>query len=95
MAARNKAWTPTKVRERIRVSMLMRRLTDHVLGKVEMSTSQVQAATYLISQSIGAAPKTLEVSGQITHSYDNALLTLLNGSTTEGRDASGAQPLTH
>ena len=73
MAARKKAWTPSKVRERIRVSMLMRRLNDHVLGKCEMSTSQVQAATYLISQSIGKPAQAIEHSGSISHRHSNEM----------------------
>lgn len=95
MAARNadrkKAWTPTRVRERIRVGLLMRRLTDHVLGKVEMTTSQVQAATFLVSQSIGSAPKSVEHTGQINVvNYDAAVLGLLNGSAVEAGDAASA-----
>jgi hypothetical protein len=73
MAARKKAWTPTRVRERIRVSMLMRRLNDHVLGKCEMSPSQVQAATYLISQSIGKPAQSLVHSGEIGHRHSHEL----------------------
>lgn len=69
MAARKKAWTPSKVRERIRTSMLLRRLNDHVLGKVEMTPSQVQAATYLISQSIGKPAQAIEHSGSIRHQH--------------------------
>jgi hypothetical protein len=95
MAARNKAWTPTKVRERIRVSMLMRRLNNHVLGNIEMSQSQVVAATYLISQAIGKPAQAVEHSGSIAHTYDTMLLGLLNGRTVEAGDAPSAQPVTH
>src|SRR5687768_8804304 len=73
MAARNKAWTPSRVRERIRVSMLMRRLNDHVLGKAAMTPSQVQAATYLISQSIGKPAQAIEHSGSIRHQHANEM----------------------
>lgn len=91
MAARKKAWTPTKVRERIRVSMLIRRLNDHVLGKVEMTAAQVQSAIFLVNQGIGAPPKSVEHSGQINHvNYDAAVLGLLNGGTVERGDAERA-----
>jgi len=74
----------------------MRRLTDHVLGKVEMTSSQVQAATFLVSQSIGAPPKSVELSGQISHiNYDAAVLGIANGSTVEAGDAASANPVTH
>jgi hypothetical protein len=37
MAARKQLWHPQIVRDRIRTSQLVNRLTDHVLGKVEMT----------------------------------------------------------
>lgn len=93
MAARKTAWTPTKVRERIRVGLLLNRLRDHVLGKVAMTPSQVQAATYLVSQGIGAPPKSVELSGQVNVvNYDAAVLGLLNGSTVEAGDAASSPP---
>jgi hypothetical protein len=52
MAARNKAWTPEKVRQRIRTSMLVRRLKNHVLGKVEMSPTQLKAAEILLKKAL-------------------------------------------
>jgi hypothetical protein len=61
MAARNKAWTPAKVRERIQVSMLINRLHDHAFGKCEMTATQVKSACYLVSQAIGNPPS--EISG--------------------------------
>lgn len=88
MAARKTAWTPQKVRERIRVGLLLNRLRDHILGKVEMSQSQVDAAKYLVSQSIGSPPKSVELSGTVNHvNYDAAVLGLLNGRTAETGDS--------
>jgi hypothetical protein len=52
MAARNKAWTPEKVRQRIRASMLVRRLKNHVLGKVDMSPTQLKAAEILLKKAL-------------------------------------------
>ena len=52
MAARkvplHRAWTPEKVRERIRVTLIAKRLQKHVLGKVEMTATQVRAAEILL-----------------------------------------------
>jgi hypothetical protein len=61
MAARYRNWTPEIVRQRIRTSMLLRRLTDHVLGKVEMAPSQVTAG-------LGLLKKTLPDLASVEHS---------------------------
>jgi hypothetical protein len=50
--AQRGAWTPQKVRERIRVSMLMKRLTDHALGKNELSKTQIAAIRILLAKSL-------------------------------------------
>lgn len=66
MAARDRTWTPQKVRERIRVSMLVQRLQKHVLGKVKMSTTQVRAAEVLLSRTLPTLTQTdLNVDGQL------------------------------
>lgn len=59
--ARKRTWTPEIVRQRIRTSMIMRRLTDHVLGNVKMSPSQVAAG-------LGLLRKTLPDLSQVDHS---------------------------
>lgn len=51
------AWTPSKVRERIKAGVLQQRLQQHALGKIEMSATQVKAATYLLDQALGRAPQ--------------------------------------
>lgn len=52
MAARKNLSHPEKVRERIRTSQLVRRLTKHVLGKVEMEPTQVTAALGLLKKTL-------------------------------------------
>lgn len=64
MAAKLNRLSSARAREKIRVSMLIKRLSDHADGKVEMSNSQVRAATYLIDQAIGRAPQPLQHSGE-------------------------------
>jgi hypothetical protein len=66
MAARNKAWTPDKVRERIKTSMLINRLSDHANGKVEMSATQVRAAEILLRKAVPDL-SAVEHSGETTH----------------------------
>lgn len=46
------AWTPDKVRERIRVGVIIKRLADHMLGKLEMSPTQLKAAEILLKKSL-------------------------------------------
>ena len=50
--AQRGAWTPDKVRQRIRVSMLTRRLQDHALGKLEMTDSQRKATEVLLKKTL-------------------------------------------
>ena len=51
MAARiNKLTLHDKWREKIRTSMLINRLTNHVLGRINMSKTQVAAAAILLKK---------------------------------------------
>lgn len=52
MAARNKLSHDYKTREKIRTSQLVNRLTDHALGKVELSTSQVRSIEVLLRKTL-------------------------------------------
>lgn len=68
----DKPW-PDKVRDRIKTSMLLNRLEDHVVGKVEMSPTQLQAATVLLKKSLpdlSAISHTGEDGGPIKHNLD-------------------------
>jgi hypothetical protein len=78
--AQRGAWTPQKVRDRIRVSMLVKRLTDHAVGKVEMSPTQVKAVEVLLKKSLPDLAA-IELSGK----EDGAPIALtLNGSDVDG-----------
>lgn len=78
--AQRGAWTPQKVRDRIRVSMLVKRLTDHVLGKQEMSPTQLKAAEVLLKKSLPDLAA-IELSGK----EDGAPIALeLKGSDVDG-----------
>lgn len=52
MAARKTLWTPDVVRARIQTGVLTQRLQDHVLGKVELSPTQIRAADILLKKAI-------------------------------------------
>jgi hypothetical protein len=68
MAARNKAWTPDRVRERIQASMLANRLADHAFGKCEMSNTQVTAALGLLKKCVPDLAS-IEHSGDVTQHF--------------------------
>lgn len=84
MPARNppppgKAWTPDKVRERIKTSLIVNALTKHILKNKEMSRSQVAAALGLLKKTLpdlqsisvtgkdGEGPVQLELKGSDVH----------------------------
>ncbi len=52
MAARNRKGLSENTRARIQTTMIVKRLEDHILGKVEMKSSQVQAASVLIKKTL-------------------------------------------
>ena len=52
MAARLRLKHQDEVREKIRASQLVNRLEDHVLGEVEMTSTQVSAALGLLKKCV-------------------------------------------
>jgi hypothetical protein len=52
MAARKRLRLALKTRERIRTSMLINRLQDHVFGRCEMTLSQVKAALSVLRKTL-------------------------------------------
>jgi len=48
MAARKRVGLSENTRKRIQASMIVNRLTDHIVGKVEMQQTQVTAALGLL-----------------------------------------------
>lgn len=52
MAARKRKGLAESTRLRIKTSMLVNRLTDHVFGTVEMTSSQVRAAETLLRKTL-------------------------------------------
>jgi hypothetical protein len=57
---------------RIKVGVLMQRLNDHVLGKLEMSQSQIKAAEILLRKAIPDL-RSVEHSGEIVQRHVNEL----------------------
>lgn len=52
MAARLNPRHQNMVREKIKTSQLINRLQDHILGKVELTTSQIKAIEILLKKSL-------------------------------------------
>lgn len=55
-------------RAKIKTTLLIRRLTDHVTGAIEMSPSQVSAALGLIRKTLPDLQAT-DLSGSVEHNY--------------------------
>lgn len=71
MPARNppppgKAWTPEKVRQRIKTTLIIKALSDHVLKGAEMSKTQVSAALGLLKKTVPDL-----AASQVTHTGAN------------------------
>ena len=66
MPARKNLSHAAKTREKIQVSMLINRLTDHILGKVDLDASQVQSIKILLGKALPDL-KATEHSGQIAN----------------------------
>ena len=69
MAARTRKGTatggwPVEVRQRIKTSMLINRLTDHAVGKVDLQSTQVKAIEILLRKTL---PDLSQIEGTIDH----------------------------
>jgi len=56
------------VRKKIQASQLINRLHDHVLGKVEMSATQLKAAEILLKKSLPDL-QSIDLYGEIHHEH--------------------------
>lgn len=49
---RGRPWTPELVRQRIKTTLITKRLQDHVIGDAPMSKTQIQAAGILLRKTL-------------------------------------------
>lgn len=64
MAARTRRLHPNqKHRDNIRTTMLIKRLTEHILGKIELTTSQVASIKILLGKALPDL-KAMELTGE-------------------------------
>ena len=65
MASRKiKLWLTEEWKEKIRLSMLLNRLQDHALGKIELSQTQVRSIEVLLRKVV---PDLASSTSEITH----------------------------
>ena len=65
--AQRGAWTPQKVRDRIRTSMLVKRLQDDALGKIKLDQGRRRSIEILLNKTLANLS-----SEDITHKGDPA-----------------------
>lgn len=63
MAARLRAKHQEEIKAKIQTSQLINRLQNHIDGQIEMSSTQVDAAKFLINKTLSNAPSLNEHSG--------------------------------
>ncbi len=69
MAARTRSLSLTDTwREKIKTSMLVNRLSDHVEGKIELSPTQVRCAEILLRK-VAPDLQAITHDGEVTHNY--------------------------
>jgi len=86
MAARNRKGLSENTRARIQTTMIVKRLEDHILGKVEMTSSQVSAASILIKKTLPDL-QSVQVEKQTpNNSIENMTVEELNADLEEIRD---------
>jgi hypothetical protein len=81
MAATNKAKSLDKlgrnrqeeVREKIKATLLINKLQNHIDGIIELSTSQVAAAKILLDKSVSNAPQIIDQKTEHTGSINHAI----------------------
>jgi hypothetical protein len=95
--ARKRIWTPDIVRQRIQTSMIANRLTDHVLGKCEMSATQVSAALGLLRKTLpdmSAVAHSGSIDMQPQEMTDSALIDIASrGSIRASKETSSQEEL--
>ena len=72
MAIRKKLTHDQRTREKIRTSQLINRLEKHVLGEIDLTSSQVTAALGLMRKTLPDLTA-VEHSGEITHNNPSEL----------------------
>ena len=100
MAARtNRPNHNQKTRDKIQASQIINRLTDHVLGTVEMSSTQVSAASILLKKTLPDL-QAIDHTGTVEHESEHKRIqaesqAILDGITGRRDNGDGKIPLPH
>lgn len=102
MAERLRKMHQGDVRAKIQTSQLINRLSDHALGKVELSATQIKAIEVLIRKTLpDLSSVEMEHSGEVTTRHDlsaysaaelDTLEQLIGKATVTSGDTSGESP---
>ena len=66
MAARLKAKHQDDIRSKIQTSQLINRLNNHIDGSIELSSTQIDAAKFLINKTMSNAPTITDNKTELT-----------------------------
>lgn len=82
---RNAMWIE-ETRQKVQASQLINRLQDHVLGAVELSSTQVRAAEILLKKTLPdlTENKNVNVSRRLSELTDGELTNIISGGSSEG-----------
>jgi hypothetical protein len=89
---------PVQVRERIKTSMLVNRLTDHALGKIDLQPTQVRAIEILLRKTIpdlSQVDGTMTVVHDVSEMSDAELATIATGSSDRITEAPSGSSFAH
>ena len=70
MPARNRKGLSENTRKRIQTTMIVKRLQNHILGTVEMTSTQIRAAEILLNRTLPAI-KEEHITGKIEHEHEH------------------------
>lgn len=94
MAARHRTWTPEVVRQKIRTSMLVRRLQKQALGLIKLDAGQQRAIEILLRKTLPDQSAVIHTGSiandvrQLTNSELDRRIAALEG---EARSSSGSE----
>jgi hypothetical protein len=94
---RNPMWIE-ETRKKVQASQLINRLQDHVLGSVELSSTQVRAAEILLKKTLPdlTENKNVNITRRIAELSDGELASIIEGDGSEGTaEAQGDQTRLH
>ena len=66
MAARLNPRNAESTRQKIQTTQLVKRLQSHALGEIEMTSTQIDAAKFLINKRMPNPPEDVNLNGNLT-----------------------------